>query len=158
MNYIPEESQVVFQELPDYISLTFSITGCGKKCANCHSPHLQDSSNGEPLTNETLEKLLKINEGYIQAVIFFGGDLLVDDLIAAARFVKQFGLKVAVYSGWDSVDERILEEIDFVKYGAYIEPLGGLDSETTNQRMIEISTGDDITYKFKSKKLVATFE
>ena len=31
---------VVFQEVPDEVSLAFEVSGCPFKCEGCHSPHL----------------------------------------------------------------------------------------------------------------------
>ena len=47
---------------------------------------------------------------------------------------------------------KILENIDYIKFGPYIEELGGLNKETTNQRFYEVINGAlfaDKTYLFR---------
>jgi len=149
MNYIKEETSVVFQELPDHISLTFSITGCGHKCKGCHSPYLQNENNGEELSIEKFVEYIEGNRGYITAVIFFGGEQY-DDMLLMLDIARSYKLKTCLYTGNKKVSRVILSKLDFIKTGEFIERLGGLTSATTNQRMVNVATGEDITYKFNN--------
>ena len=63
---------VVFEEIPDEITLAINITNCPCKCPGCHSKFLWDD-NGTELTVEVLHKLIKENDG-ITCVCFMGGD------------------------------------------------------------------------------------
>jgi anaerobic ribonucleoside-triphosphate reductase activating protein len=67
--------------------------------------------------------------------------------IAQAR-----GLKTCLYSGKDksSISPVILERLDYLKYGPYMESKGGLGSPETNQVMEDLATGENITYKFSN--------
>lgn len=150
MNYMPDESDVVFQELPGEISLTFSITGCGKHCPGCHSPHLQDSRNGVELTAQRFLDAISAYDGFITNVLFFGGEWEPDTLVQLFILAQTRGLKTTLFTADLSVDNAILNHLDFIKTGPYIEALGGLDSRTTNQRVYNLTTGTDITYKYWS--------
>lgn len=152
MNYIPNETSVVFQELPDNISLTFSITGCGKQCPGCHSPHLQDSKNGEELTVGKFRKHIEQYRKHITAIIFFGGDLFKKEILELIKIAKQeYGLLVCLYSGFDEIDSDIFKKLDYVKLGDYRERLGGLISKNTNQIMFDLNKKEEINYKFYKK-------
>lgn len=151
MNYIEEETSIVFQELPDHISLTFSITGCGHHCKGCHSPHLQDAANGDKLTIEILTYYLDTYKEIISAVIFFGGCLYPKELIECLELIHSYGIKIALYTGFADVSKEIKDNLDYLKVGSYKEELGPLSSPTTNQRLYDLSTGEDITYKFNRK-------
>ena len=64
---------IVLQEIPNEVSLSFTITGCGLRCIGCHSEYLWDKNNGEVLTDELFVSLIKKYEGMISCVLFMGG-------------------------------------------------------------------------------------
>ena len=65
---------IVLQEVPNEISLCFTITGCPLACEGCHSEYTWDGSKGCVLSNELLEKLLDRYEDTISCVLFMGGE------------------------------------------------------------------------------------
>lgn len=129
-------TMVTFSEFPDEITLCIDISGCPNHCKGCHSPWLWEDQ-GQDLTIETLEKLIKANSG-VSCVGFLGGDqdpAYIDEL---AKLVKRkfLNLKTGWYSGKDKLAPEInLTNWDYIKLGPYIESKGGLDSRDTNQRM-----------------------
>ena len=55
-------TQVYTSEIPDELSLGFSILGCNIHCPNCHSQHVWDINSigqGKELTYEELEDKVK---------------------------------------------------------------------------------------------------
>lgn len=140
---------VVFQEVPDEVTLAINLTGCPNRCECCHSPHLREDI-GEPLDVEVLSRLLERYGRDLSCVCFMGGDSepeLVADLALHLR--TNTSLKTAWYTGKTDVPSRV-EAFDYIKVGPYIPALGGLRSKTTNQRMYKV-TGehlDDITALF----------
>lgn len=146
--------QIVFQEVPDEISLAFNITGCPHCCDGCHSPHLQEDG-GRPLMDDLL-KIVAEHYDEISCVCFMGGDADPRGLAEAIIEVKMLypNLKIAVYSGDDDPNEIIWRLSDYVKTGSYDKKRGGLKERTTNQHMYEIYfDGDDITKKFWPKEI-----
>ena len=82
-----------------------------------------------------------------------------DDLLECVRLAKSYGLKTCLYSGADSIQTAspVALYVDYIKIGSYQKDKGGLDSATTNQRMLFYDFwGDgcyhDITYLFNKKK------
>lgn len=134
---------IVFQEIPNEISLAFTIEGCPNNCLGCHSPHLRQQ-NGKILNeNELLDVLNKYN-GTITCVLFLGGDAFHDEIFNLSLAIKQIGYKVAMYSGNDFPNGKLFTILDYYKIGSYNHELGGLDSKTTNQKLFKI---EDITHK-----------
>ena len=86
-----------------------------------------------------------------------GGDNAPDEVERLASLARDKGVKAAWYSGKQNLPESCsLHNFDFIKLGAYMESLGGLDSAHTNQRFYQIIDGemDDITARFfKVKQL-----
>lgn len=134
-------TQVVFTEVPNEISLAINITGCTIHCKGCHSQWLW-SNKGKELTKEELINLIKKNKG-ITTVLFMGGDNFIGQLAELAKDIKYRypNLKVAWYSGRCDIDSRVKEletYLDYIKIGPYIKQLGGLDSPSTNQKFYRI--------------------
>lgn len=140
---------VVFQEIPGEVTLALNLSGCPCHCPGCHSPHLADDI-GEPLDEALLDGLIDRYKGLITCVAFMGGDADPQEVARLAAYIK--GLKTAWYSGRTNMPEY---KFDYVKIGPYIESLGGLKSEKTNQRLYK-RVGEewsDITSSFWRKTL-----
>ena len=126
---------IVFQEIPDEVTLAISLTNCPNRCPGCHSPQLRDDT-GEPLTEE--------------------GDGDPAGIKRIARFLhtqRTTPVKVGWYSGRSELPEGFSTEgIEYLKLGPYIEKLGGLRAPTTNQRLYKVDPGGslrDITHRFR---------
>ena len=149
------ETKVVFQEVPDEITLAINITNCTCFCEGCHSDYLS-LDIGEYLTKEKLSSLINLNQG-ITCISFMGGDSAVEDINELAFFLRwTTSLKIAWYSGRDILSKRIyLGNFDFIKLGHFEKSLGPLTSKSTNQKFFEVKNNGliDITYKFWDKRL-----
>ena len=167
-------TQVVFPEVPNEISLAINITGCTIHCKGCHSQWLW-SNKGKELTKYELTSLIEKNKG-ITTVLFMGGDNFIEQLTERARNIKYHypNLKVAWYSGRDNLEDsrssrikELMTFLDYIKVGPYIKQLGGLDNPNTNQKFYRIDRVPaveghpelgtklkliDQTYLFQSKK------
>lgn len=141
---------IVFQEIPNEVTLAINISACPYRCVGCHSPHLQGDI-GEPLTEENLAILLEKYGKAITCVCFMGGDVAPDTLQRLARYLSMQRIspvKVGWYSGREKLPDKFdLKYFQYIKLGAYDEMLGGLKSPLTNQRLYRIKDGDmeDIT-------------
>lgn len=146
--------QVVFQEVPDEISLVFNITNCPYRCKGCHSEFLQQDI-GNYLEND-IERIIKQYEGMITCICLMGGDHDIDSLSSVLNTIKKYNTKACLYSGCDDLSKfsDLIGKIDYLKVGSYKEKLGGLSSSTTNQRFYRIQNGDliDITARFQKKE------
>lgn len=143
---------IVFQEIPDEVTLAVNLTNCPHRCVGCHSPHLREDI-GDVLNDRTLDSLLKKYGQQITCVCFMGGDGQANDVETLAKHLRQHSkLKVAWYSG-NAMLPRNAQLFDYVKVGGYKPELGGLRSRTTNQRLYRYTNGhsEDITSRFWKK-------
>ena len=145
---------IVFQEIPGEVTLALNLSNCPCHCPGCHSPHLAEDI-GEPLDESLLDALIAKYAGLITCVAFMGGDAEPAEVARLAEHVK--GLKTAWYSGRPSTPNNLSTPTPFhyVKFGPYIEALGGLKSPTTNQRLYkrENDNWTDITSVFWKNNL-----
>ena len=146
---------IVFQEIPGEVTLALNLSNCPCHCPGCHSPHLAEDI-GEEVNEALIDDLTGRYKGLITCVAFMGGDAEPEEVAKRAEYLKVGGLKTAWYSGRMNMpkDEKAF---DYVKLGPYIEALGGLKSEKTNQRLYkrEDDSWVDITSVFWKKNLAS---
>lgn len=156
---------VSFQEVPDEITLVLLVGDCPHQCEGCHSPELR-KAEGKDL-ELCLDDLINEYQDILTCVCLMGEGRDDKALIRCANMIRDHGLKSAIYIG--SGEKKGLELalwFDYVKYGPYVQELGGLKSPSTNQHMIQVTgrtynsigkpTGIDfldITYKFQKNYL-----
>lgn len=145
---------IVFQEIPGEVTLALNLSGCPCHCPGCHSQHLWEDT-GEILDEELLNGLINRYKGLITCVAFMGGDQAPEEVVHWAEYVKNGGLKTAWYSGRTAYPKNPMA-LDFLKLGPFIEALGGLKSETTNQRLYKRrgEEWEDITSIFWKKTVM----
>ena len=138
---------IVFQEIPDEVTLAVNISGCPNGCPGCHSPYLQQDG-GRPLTCEALESLLEEYRGAITCLCFMGGDGAPGEVASLAGWLREYDPQIrrAWYSGRSRLAEGVNPGLfDYLKLGPYKAECGGLRSRTTNQRFYRIcANGEEI--------------
>ena len=154
---------IVFQEVPDEVTLAINISNCPNQCPGCHSKYLWDNIGNDLDFNE-LNRLVSHYESGITCVCFMGGDNEPDSVSELARKIKDShsNLKTAWYSGKNDLPQNVpTDHFDYIKLGRYMAELGALDSATTNQRMMKrLADGrvKDITEWFQRNKHVEVLE
>ena len=119
------DSQVVFQEFPDEITLAINITNCPCHCPGCHSAELAEDI-GDILDEPTIDKMIAKNS----------------EITCIVR-INYPNIKVGWYSGRNifPLEHGVFH---YIKLGPWIEEKGPLTSKTTNQVMyMNISEKDD---------------
>lgn len=137
---------IVFQEIPNEISLSLEISNCPFRCEECHTPELQQDIGTELTTDvfvSFIEQNRLNNKMLISCVLFMGGDQH-PELYELLDICKRYELKTALYTGAESIDSKLIKKLDYVKLGPFIKELGGLKSKTTNQ----------ILYRIEQNKLI----
>lgn len=145
------DTKIVFQEIPDEITLAINISNCPCRCKNCHSPYLAEDI-GIALTIKEINKLIESNKG-ITCICFMGGDAEPEEINTIAKVISKTHkkLRIAWYSGRQELSKEInLKNFHYIKLGPYIEDKGPLTSRTTNQKLFKVcgSNLKDITYLF----------
>lgn len=155
MKYVNES--IVFQEIPDEVTLAINISNCPCRCPGCHSKFLWGDI-GEELTHDKLDEMIIKYGDEITCISFMGGDANLQDLNDLARYMRNIhpNLKVAWYSGKTIIASDIKKGLfDYIKVGPYIAHLGPLNKETTNQRLYkrdrQTRQWNDITPRFWKK-------
>ncbi len=145
---------IVFQEIPNEVTLGVNISNCPNRCKGCHSPHLQQDI-GEELNEEQIIKLMDKYASAITCFCFMGGDNDTQRLSELANFMRLHypGIKTAWYSGCAKLPEGFNNRVfQYIKLGSYIAELGSLKSEASNQHLFYIQQDgnmEDISYMFR---------
>ena len=154
---------IVFQEVPDQITLAINLSNCPNHCEGCHSPYLWKNIGTELNTSE-LEKLITKYKDSITCVCFMGGDAAPKEVANLAGYVKRthHDLATGWYSGKSEIPKDVNDKcFDYIKLGRYEANCGPLSSPTTNQRMMKrLADGrvKDITEWFRRNKKVEFVE
>lgn len=138
---------IVFQEIPDEVTLAINISRCPCHCPGCHSKYLAEDI-GEPLTAIALEGFIRNYGKEITCICFMGGDAEPKTINMLARYLHENhpAYKVGWYSGRQRVPSVVRKsDFDYIKLGPYIEHLGCLKDRTTNQRLYKHAVGEDFT-------------
>lgn len=146
IKYIPGLTDVVLEEIPGRVTLAVEISNCRGSCAGCHSPFLLRDI-GEELTGEAIDAMLSDNFG-VDCFLLLGEGADHEAVMAVAEHLRLHhpGIRRAIYSGRESVEDELFDAFDYVKVGPYIAALGPLNEPTTNQRLYYHRS--DITSRF----------
>ena len=147
---------IVFQEIPDEVTLAINISNCPCHCPGCHSRYLWEDI-GLPLDTDALDDFVAKYGSDITCLAFMGGDADPKSVNLLAQYIHEEHpqFKVAWYSGRLRIPSAVnKQDFDYIKIGPYIQHLGPLKKPTTNQRLYrQTDTGDfeDITTRFWKK-------
>jgi anaerobic ribonucleoside-triphosphate reductase activating protein len=147
---------IVFQEIPDEVTLAINISNCPCRCPGCHSRYLWDDV-GLPLTTGAIDAFVEQYGRDITCIAFMGGDAEPKAVDQLAQYIHEEHpqFHVAWYSGRTVISPLAdRQDFDYIKIGPYIRHLGPLKSPTTNQRLyrqLPDGTFDDITERFWRK-------
>ena len=133
--------RIVFQEIPNEISLAYFISGCPLHCKGCHSSFAWSRSCGREWNILEYQKNLIKYSQEVTCLLFLGGEWHEEELIESLKLAHAQGYKTALYTGLEEVSAHLLSHLDYIKLGPWIAERGGLDSPSTNQRLIEVKTG-----------------
>lgn len=151
---------IVFQEIPNEVTLAINLSNCPNRCKGCHSPYLMEDK-GEVLDEICLMNLLEKYGNAITCVCFMGGDAAPQDVNRLAAYLQKitdYRIKTAWYSGKAVLSPSCsLRHFNYIKLGPYIESRGGLNSPDTNQRFYRIENEKmiDETSCFWKKKNIS---
>lgn len=149
-------TDVVFQEIPDEVTLAINISNCPCHCPGCHSRYLWEDV-GMPLDTCALDDFISQYGSDITCIAFMGGDGDPKGVSMLAQYIhEEYPMyKVAWYSGRLRIPSMVCKtDFDYIKIGPYIRHLGPLNKPTTNQRMYhqtDNGTFEDITERFWKK-------
>lgn len=149
-------TDVVFQEIPDEVTLAINISNCPCHCPGCHSRYLWEDV-GMPLDTCALDDFISQYGSDITCIAFMGGDGDPKGVNMLAQYIhEEYPMyKVAWYSGRLRIPSMVCKtDFDYIKIGPYIRHLGPLNKTTTNQRMYhqtDNGTFEDITERFWKK-------
>ena len=147
---------IVFQEIPDEVTLAINISNCPCHCPGCHSRYLWEDV-GLPLNTEAIDDFVEEYGDDITCLAFMGGDSDPKGVNILAQYIHEEypQFKVAWYSGKTVISAAVNRaDFDYIKIGPFIRHLGPLKSPTTNQRLYRQNDQgefEDITHRFWKK-------
>lgn len=138
-------------------SLDIYVSGCkgksGIHCKGCHNPSTWNFNIGKDYTSffEKIENYIKDYNNLIDNIMIFGGEPLdqdINDLTMFLDYLKRFNKDIWLFTRYDynEVSEDILNRLDYIKCGEYLEDLKvddniqyGIKLATSNQKIYKIN-------------------
>lgn len=146
LNFTAEN--IVFLEVPDEVSLAYTISGCTLGCKGCHSSDSWHKDNGLALSLDYFSQRLETYQGLISCILFLGGEWQLATLLPLLKLAKSQQLHTCLYTGLDEVPPALKDELTYLKTGRWLAELGGLESPITNQRFTDLRTGNCLNHRF----------
>ncbi|MDR1982523.1 MAG: anaerobic ribonucleoside-triphosphate reductase activating protein [Holosporaceae bacterium] len=106
-------------DYPGHLSTVVFLQGCPWRCVYCHNRHLQSILPTESLPWEDILNLLEIRRGFVEAVVFSGGEPLMQErLLNAIEDVRAMGFKVGLHTSGAFPDrfKCVLPSVDWVGF------------------------------------------
>lgn len=104
---------------PDRLAAVVFLRGCPWRCGYCHNAHLQTRTGPAPIAWETVIAQLERRRGWLDGVVFSGGEPTADRTLPdAIANVRALGFKVALHTGGAYPDrlEALLPQLDWVGF------------------------------------------
>ena len=107
------------------------LSGCNRRCIDCHNEELWDFNFGKPLIIEDLIKYLKNKQDWFECIGVTGGDLLCQNKTEAALLSAELRIafvdkKMWLFTGenkFSAIPEWVMQIYDVIKHGSYIKEL-----------------------------------
>ena len=106
---------IVFQEIPNEVTLAINLSRCPNRCEGCHSAYLMNDV-GEKLTLEVIDSLYEKYGSSITCICFMGGDQNIEELLNFLTICKEYNLKTCLYTGADEIEfPYFFNLLDYIK-------------------------------------------
>lgn len=105
-------------DYPGQLAAVVFCQGCPWRCPYCHNPELRAFQRGRLLW-EGIKRQLEQRQGWIEAVVFSGGEPTVHTALAQAmREVKELGFKVGLHTAgiYPQALQQVLPLTDWVGF------------------------------------------
>ncbi|MDR1236003.1 MAG: anaerobic ribonucleoside-triphosphate reductase activating protein [Holosporaceae bacterium] len=145
-------------DYPGHLAAVVFMQGCFWRCVYCHNRHLQSVLPGESLPWEDIINLLKAREGLVEAVVFSGGEpLLQESLANAIADVRELGFKVGLHTSGAFPDRlaKILHSLDWVgfdvkhRFENYLEITNILNSGISARKSLDLLIASGVDFEVR---------
>lgn len=110
-------------------TLEIYVSGCKRKCKNCHNPELHDYNVGEKITHKHIKYILN-RKNLFDAIAILGGEPLEQNCFAFGEFIGNLRLFLRDKEYWlftgykkEELSDWLFENFDYIKIGEYREDL-----------------------------------
>ena len=102
-------------DFPGRLASVIFTQGCNLRCRFCYNRSLLGEKSADPLTWESVIDFLRDRQGFIEGVVFSGGEpCLQPGLLDALREVRELGFEAALHTNGffpDTVEQALKERL-----------------------------------------------
>jgi pyruvate formate lyase activating enzyme len=146
-------------DYPGQLAAVVFCQGCPWRCAYCHNPHLLPARGASHIAWDDVLAFLRRREGLLDAVVFSGGEPLVQRaLTGAMRTVKQMRFKIGLHTG-GAYPARLAEALPLLDwigfdikapFDAYPLITGALDSGGAAKASARLVIESGVAHEFRT--------
>ena len=148
-------------DFPNKISAVVFMQGCPWRCPFCHNVHLQDVYAETNIAWRKFVDFLNQRKGVLDAVVFSGGEPLVQDgLIDAINEVKALGYQIGLHTGGyhPARFQKVLHLVDWVGFDIkapfdekhYKEVTGGIADVLKVQESLKLLVDSKVPFECRT--------
>lgn len=145
-------------DFPGHLAAVVFLQGCAWRCPYCHNPHLLGVTD-KGGDWEMLRTFLKERQGFLDGIVFSGGEpLLQSGLADAITEVKEMGFKVALHTAGANPQRlaKYLPMLDWVgldvktSFDKYSQLTGIKGSGDKVQESLNLLLASNVSYEIRT--------
>lgn len=148
-------------DFPGRLASVIFTQGCNLRCRFCYNRTLLADTSRDQLTWASITDFLKDRQGFIEAVVFSGGEpCLQPGLLAAMREVRELGYEIALHTNGffpevveQALSERLLQfiAVDFkAPFNRYQDVTRQHVDQTAFARLADILVGAGVKHEYRT--------
>ena len=148
-------------DFPGHLASVVFMQGCNLRCRFCYNRTLLPSAARESIAWNSVLEFLKDRQGFIEGVVFSGGEpCMQPGLLAAMQEVRELGFEIALHTNgfYPEVVEKALQQkllqfiaVDFkAPLSHYQELTGQAASEKSFRKLAEIIVASGVRHEYRT--------
>ena len=148
-------------DFPEHMAAVVFLQGCPWRCPFCHNASLQPIDSATDFVWEKFLDFLGKRQGILDAVVFSGGEPLVQNSLGdAIDDVKAMGYKVALHTGGYRPEafQKVLPKLDWVGFDikapltaeGYKKSTGGYDKIEHVRKSLELLIESGVDFECRT--------
>ncbi len=148
-------------DFPGRLASVIFTQGCNLRCRFCYNRSLLGDKAADPLSWESVMNFLRDRQGFIEAVVFSGGEPCIQSgLLDVLREVRECGFEVALHTNGffpdiveQAIEERLLQfiAVDFkAPFDKYKAVTRQTVERTAYERLAEMLVAAGIKHEYRT--------
>ena len=148
-------------DFPGKLASVIFVNGCNLRCRYCHNHDLLASGKSENTSWHEVIEFLKNRQGFIEGVVFSGGEpCLQEGIVDAMTEVRNLGFELALHTNgfFPNIVKKVLRRrlvsyiaVDFkASFNQYEKTVNAICNIESYKKTVELIVKSGINYEFRT--------